>query len=86
MEELNKLCEELDIDLSNLQTLSDQNKSKLYDILQDNEILIKAKEIGMQPNDFAKRLLINNPMIWLAMPLDIGKEKIINQLERIIWA
>lgn len=63
MEELNKLCEELDIDLSNLQTLSDQNKSKLYDILQDNEILIKAKEIGMQPNDFAKRLLINNPMI-----------------------
>ncbi len=86
MEELNKLCEELDIDLSNLQTLSDQNKSKLYDILQDNEILIKAKEIGMQPNDFAKRLLINNPMIWLAIPLDIGKEKIINQLERIIWA
>ena len=86
MEELNKLCEELDIDLSNLQTLNDQNKSKLYDILQDNEILIKAKEIGMQPNDFAKRLLINNPMIWLAMPLDIGKEKIINQLERIIWA
>ena len=78
MEELNKLCEELDIDLSNLQTLSDQNKSKLYDILQDNEILIKAKEIGMQPNDFAKRLLI------LAIPLDIGKEKIINQLERII--
>ena len=63
MEELNKLCEELDIDLSNLQALSDQNKSKLYDILQDNEILIKAKEIGMQPNDFAKRLLINNPMI-----------------------
>ena len=63
MEELNKLCEELDIDLSNLQTLNDQNKSKLYDILQDNEILIKAKEIGMQPNDFAKRLLINNPMI-----------------------
>jgi predicted transcriptional regulator len=63
MEELNKLCEELDIDLSNLQTLSDQNKSKLYDILQDNEILIKAKEIGMQPNDFTKRLLINNPMI-----------------------
>ena len=63
MEELNKLCEELDIDLSNLQTLNDQNKSKLYGILQDNEILIKAKEIGMQPNDFAKRLLINNPMI-----------------------
>lgn len=63
MEELNKLCEELDIDLSNLQTLSDQNKSKLYDILQDNEILIKAKEIGMQPNDFTNRLLKDNPMI-----------------------
>lgn len=85
MEELNKLCEELDIDLSNLQTLSDQNKSKLYDILQDNEILIKAKEIGMQPNDFTKRLLINNPMIWLAIPLHIGKEKIVNQLSYIAW-
>ena len=86
MKDLENLCKELNINTNILENLNMKEKKELYDILKDPKIIEKTKEMGITEDAFTNRLLGDNPMILWVIPLHIGKEKIINQLERIAWA
>lgn len=82
MEELNKLCEELNIEASTLSELDKIEKKQLYNLLKDIEIIQQGKETFGSIESFFNRLTTHH-MSFGTKPLNKSKEEIINTLWRI---
>lgn len=79
MEELNKLCEELNIEANTLNELDEIEKEQLYNLFKDVKFIEQGKETFGNIEKFFNRLITQH-ILFDTKPLKQTKEQIINEL------